>query len=180
MSWHTCTGPAFIFVTALFNHLCCLLHLQQTREVVMVVTIAPDKQARTNQQSRWKRTSAACRYLTQGCFCVDTLHSISIFFVNFIHPSSWLFPHIGSEKVCTLIKHSVTKFSVISSGQYTLSFITSFFEEMFFQSRNFYENKLIWYYGIIRSRQKWSGKCMVYGLMDKIPRTKTKTLPLWK
>ena len=30
----------------------------------------------------------------------------------------------------------------------------------------------------IRSRQKWSGECMVHGLMDTIPRTKTKTLPL--
>ena len=48
------------------------------------------------------------------------------------------------------MKHSVTKFSVISSVQYTLSFITSFFEEMFSQSiRIFYENNMIlWYYQI--------------------------------
>ena len=26
--------------------------------------------------------------------------------------------------------------------------------------------------------KKWSGKCMVHELMDTIPRTKTKTLPL--
>ena len=53
------------------------------------------------------------------------------------------FPHIDSKKVCTLIKDSVTKFSVISSVQYTLSFITSSFEEMFSQSRNFYENNMM-------------------------------------
>ena len=28
--------------------------------------------------------------------------------------------------------------------------------------------------------KKWSGKCIVHGLMDMIPRTKTKTLPLRK
>ena len=49
----SCTGLAYIFVIAISNHLCCLLHLQQTRKVVMVVTIAPGKQACTNQQSRW-------------------------------------------------------------------------------------------------------------------------------
>ena len=68
-------------------------------------------------------------------FCVDTLHSISIFLeILSIHPADF-FPHIDSKKVCTLIKHSVTK---------------------------------------------WSGKCMVHGLMDRIPRKKTKTLPLRK
>ena len=54
--------------------------VQQTRKVVMVVTIALGKQACTNQQSRWSRTTAACRYLTQGLYiCADTLHSISFF-----------------------------------------------------------------------------------------------------
>ena len=38
-AWYTCTGPAFIFVIAISDHLCCLLQLQQTR-VAMVVTIA--------------------------------------------------------------------------------------------------------------------------------------------
>ena len=47
---------------------------------------------------------------------------------------SWsLHPYL----LCTLIKHSVTKFPVISSIQYTLALITSFFEGMFSQSRNF-------------------------------------------
>ena len=36
---------------------------------------------------------------------------------------------------------------------------------------------ILWYYKI---GQKWSGKCMVHGLMDMIPRTKTKTSPLQK
>ena len=49
-----------IFVIAISNHLCCLLHLHQTSIVVIVVTVTPD------QQSRWKRTSAACRYPTQA------------------------------------------------------------------------------------------------------------------
>ena len=42
-----------------------------------------------------------------------------------------------------MIKDSVTKFSVISSVQYTMSFITSSFEEMFSQSRNFYKNNMM-------------------------------------
>ena len=72
-----------------------------------------------------------------------------VFFVKIINSSSCLYPHIDSKKVCTLIKHSVTKISVISSVQYTLPFITSFFEEMFSQSRNLYENNMIlWFYQI--------------------------------
>ena len=35
------------------HNLCCLLHLQQTRKVIIVSTIAPGKQACTNRQSRW-------------------------------------------------------------------------------------------------------------------------------
>ena len=83
-------------------------------------------------------------------FCVDTLHSISVF-CKLYYPSIQLtfFPHIDPKNVCTLIKHSVTKFSVILSVQDTLSFITSFFEEMVSQSRIFYENNMIlWYYQI--------------------------------
>ena len=42
----------------------------------------------TNQQSRWKRPSAACRYmylkLLRGCFCDDTLHSTSTFFFFYL------------------------------------------------------------------------------------------------
>ena len=40
--------------------------------------------------------------------------------------------------------------------------------------------RIIWYYGIIRSGQKWCGKCMVHKFMETILRTKTKTLPLGK
>ena len=40
--------------------------------------------------------------------------------------------------------------------------------------------RIICYYGSIRSGQKLSGKCMVHELIDTIPRTKTKTLPLRK
>ena len=55
--WYTCTGPAYIFIIAISNHLFCLLHLYQTRIEQMVVTIAPDQQAcildTPNQQSGW-------------------------------------------------------------------------------------------------------------------------------
>ena len=44
----------------------------------------------------------------------------------------------------TLSKHAVTEFSVISFIRRTLAFITSlFFDRMFAQSRNFYENNMI-------------------------------------
>ena len=49
--------------------------------------------------------------------------------------------------MCNLSKHSVTEFSVISVisfVQHTLAFITSlFFDRMFAQSRNFYENNIL-------------------------------------
>ena len=55
-----------------------------------------------------------------------------------------MFLHFDSKKVGTLIKHAVTKFSVISSVRYTLAFITSsFFDKMFSQSRNFYEDNMV-------------------------------------
>ena len=41
-------------------------------------------------------------------------------------------------------KHSVTEFLVISFVQHALAFITSlFFDRMFAQSRNFYDNNMI-------------------------------------
>ena len=46
--------------------------------------------------------------------------------------------------MCTLSKHAVTEFSVISFFQHTLAFITSLFlDRMFAQSRNFYDNNMI-------------------------------------
>ena len=48
----------------------------------------------------------------------------------------------------------MAKFSVISFVQYTLSFITSFFKEMYSQSRNFYGNNMIRYYQI-RPKVVW-------------------------
>ena len=66
---------------------------------------------------------------------------------------------------------------MILSVQYTLSFITSCFEEMFSKSRNFYENNLILWF---RSGQKWPGKCMARGLMNTIPRIKTKKITITK
>ena len=181
MSWHTCTGPVFIFFTAIFNHLRCLLHLQQTREVVMVVTNAPDKQAHTNQQSRWKRTSAVCRYLTQGLFLCwyATLHKL---FLCKFYPSIQLFFSAYWFRKGLYFDQTLCHnfFSDIIRSVYPVIYHFIFLKKCFSQSSNFYENKLIWYYGTIRSQQKWSGKCMVYGLMDTIPRIKTKTLPLWK
>ena len=96
---------------------------------------------------------------------------LQIFFVNF-------FPHFDFKKVCTLIKHSVTKFPVISSFQYTLAFITSFFEGMFSQSRNFNENNMILWYYQIRPRVVWK----VHGawIDGYDSQNKDKTLPLRK
>ena len=144
---YSCSGPAFILVIAISNHLCCLMHLQQTREVVMVVTIAPGKHPIPTSSQDGNEHLQHADTLLRGCFGVDTLQSISIF-CRLIHPANF-FRILIQKKVCTLIKHSVKKFSVISSVQYTLSFITSLFEEMFSQSRIFYENNIIlWYYQI--------------------------------
>ena len=101
-------------------------------------------------------------------FSVDTLHSIQLTFSRILI----------QKKVCTLIKHSVTKFlfsDIVHSVYPRPSFITSFFEEIFSQSRNFYENNMV-----LSDPAKRSRKCMMHGLMDTIPRTKTKTLPLRK
>ena len=46
--------------------------------------------------------------------------------------------------MCTLSKHAVTEFSVISLVQHTLAFITSLFlDRMFAQSSNFNKNNII-------------------------------------
>ena len=141
--WYTCIRPAYIFVIAIPSHLCYLLHLQQTRKVVMVVTIAPGKQAciPTSSQDGNEHLQHADTLL-RGCFFVLLQYT----------PFSWLFAHIDSKKVCTLIKHSVTKISVISSVQYTLPIIISFFEGNISQSMIFYANNMIlWYYQILES-----------------------------
>ena len=84
-------------------------------------------------------------------FCIDALHSISISFFIFIHPSSWLFSSYGFNK--GLYFDQTLCHKVFS--EYTLSFITSCFEEMFSQSRNFYENNMtLWYYQI-RPKVVW-------------------------
>ena len=86
-------------------------------------------------------------------FCIDTLHSISIYFLFlYIHPADF-FPHMDSIKVCTLIKHSVTKFSVSILCHLSLHVLKKCFRKVGIFMR-------IIYYGIIRSGQKWSGKCM--------------------
>ena len=82
------------------------------------------------------------------------------------------------KKVCTLVKHSVAKLSVISSVQYTLSFITSFFEEMFSQSRNFYDNNMILWYSQILSKVVWKVQGAWMDGYDS--QNKDKTLPLRK
>ena len=43
----------------------------------------------------------------------------------------------------------------MASVQYTLSFITSFFDKKFSQSRNFYENNMILWYYQIRPKVVW-------------------------
>ena len=73
-----------IFVIAISNHLCCLLYLQQTRKVVMVVTIAPGKRA----QQTVNMVRMQILYSGVVFICVDTLYSRSFFFINLIYPSS--------------------------------------------------------------------------------------------
>ena len=68
-------------------------------------------------------------------------------------------------------------FSDIVRSVYPVIYLFIFWGNVFPKKEFFM--RMIWYYGIIKSDQKWSGKCMVHGLMDSIPRTKTKkTLPL--
>ena len=166
--WYTCILQAYLFVIAISNHLCCLLHLHQTRKVVIVVKTGlyqPAVKMLTNICSMQIPDSVVV------FICADTLYSISCFCKFY---SSIQLTFFG-----TLIQKSFVLWSNTLSHsflQYTLAFITSFFEGMFSQSRNC--RRIIRYYVIIRSGQKWSGKCMVHGLMDTIPRTKTKTLPL--
>ena len=89
-------------------------------------------------------------------FCVDTLHSISIYCK--LYPSIQLtFFRIMIQKrfVHVLWSNTPSPFSVISFVQYTLSFITSFFEEIFSQSRNYYENNMILGYNQIQPKVVW-------------------------
>ena len=138
---------------------------------------------RTNRHVLYSYTQTAAKMVTNiysmqisySVFvCVDTVHMYLLFFVLFIHPSIYNYPveyfrHIDSIKVCTLIKHSVTKvFSDI---------ICSFITSLFSQSRNTYMNNILWYYQI-RPKVVWK---VVHGLIDAITRTKTRrTLPLRK
>ena len=71
---------------------------------------------------------------------------------------------------------------MISSVQYTLSFITSFFEEMFSQRRIFYENNMIsWYYQIQpkvvwKVHGEWIGGYISQNKDKNITITKNKSL----
>ena len=135
---YTCTRPAFIFITAISNHLGCLVHLHQ---------LAPDQQAYILQlhptSSQESNTHLQYADLLLSFFA-DTLHIKSkkyfLFFFFFFfggggkfYPSiyrplsSLFFPHCNSKKVCILSKHCITKLSVVSCVQYTLAFISSFF-----------------------------------------------------
>ena len=109
-------------------------------------------------------------------FCVDTLHSISIFFFKF-------YPSIQLIFFRTLIQKRFVLWSntLLQSFQSYRPFSKPWHLSLHFLKECFPKVGIfmkIIYYGIIRSRQNWSGKCMVHGLMDTIPRTKTKTLPL--
>ena len=120
-------------------------------------------------------------------FCVVTLHSISIFFVNFSHPSSWLFYAQWFKKIVSIPDLCPLSYFVLWSNTLSQSFqwyrpfsipchlSLHFLKERFPKEGIF--TRIIWY-GIIRYCQKWSGECMVHALMDTIPRTKAKTLPL--
>ena len=105
--------------------------------------------------------------------CVDTLHFISIY--------CKFYPSIQLTFFRTLNqKWDVhwSNFSVISSVQYTLSFITSFFEEKFSHSRIFMRIILILWYNQICPKVVWK----VHGawIDGYDSQNKDKTLPLRK
>ena len=84
------------------------------------------------------------------------------------------FLHIDSKKVFTLIKHSVTKFiTVISSVQYILAFISSFFLKECFPKKGFYENNIIVWYYQIRSKVVWK---VMHGLLNYQNNNKNNTI----
>ena len=156
MSLTVASNQQSYLYTCAYKHI-CLIHLHRTRinicysniqPSVLSVSLAMDQTSSNgfyNCNGQADLYQPAIKMVTNICsmhipysgviFSVDTLHSIQLTFPLILI----------QKKVCTLIKHSVTKFSVISSVQYTLglSFITSFFEEIFSQSRDFYENNMI-------------------------------------
>ena len=73
--------------------------------------------------------------LYSGFFLVLIHYTPEVFFVNFIHLSSWLFSAYWFKK--GLYFDQTLCHKVFSD---TLSFVTSFFEEIFSQSKKFYEN----------------------------------------
>ena len=166
--WYTCSRPAFIFVIAISNHL-----YQRSSNGCYNCT----GQAGPYQPAVKMVTNICSMQIPYSgvVFCVDTLHSIT-FFVNFIHPFSWLFFRILIQKRFVLWSNTLSQsfqwyrpFSIPS--RLSLHHLKICFPKVGIFMR------IIWYYGIIRSGQTWSGKCMVHG---SIPRAKTKTLPLRK
>ena len=182
------------------SHICklvCLIHLHRTsiyicysniQPSVLSVALATDQRSSNCCYNCTRQTGSFqpavkinlqhADTLLRGCFYVDTLHSISIFCCKFYPSIQLTFSAYDSKQFCTLIKHSVTKLSVILPVQYTLSYITSFFEEIFYQSRNFYENNMILWYYQIRPEVVW--KVNDAWIDGYNLRSKTKTLPLPK
>ena len=106
--------------------------------------------------------------------CVDKLYAIRLFiFVNVIHPSSWLFFHTLIKKRFVLWSNTLSQ-----SFQWYRPFSIPWHLSLHFLKECFRKvgifMKIIWYFGIIRSGQKWSGKCMVHGLMDTFPEQRQK------
>ena len=106
----------------------------------------------------WPSVTVTNDAAVQTCLLVECCCKVDSCWTVAIHPADF-FPHIDSIKVCTLIKHSDTKFLVISSVQFTQTFITSFFEGMFSQRRIFCENNMILWYYRIRSKVVWKVHC---------------------
>ena len=83
--------------------------------------------------------------------------------------------------MCTLSKHAVTEFSVISFIQHTLAFITSLFlDRMFAQSRNFYENNMILRFVLSDPAKSCLERSAWIDGYDYQNKDTQKTLPLWK
>ena len=90
--WYTCTWPAYIFVIALSNHQSCLLHLQQTRKGSNGCLNCTGQAGLYQQAVKMVKNICSMQIpYSEIVFFVVTFHSVSIFLINFSHPSSWLF-----------------------------------------------------------------------------------------
>ena len=177
----------------------CLIHLHRTsihiwyshiQPSVLSVALATDQRNSSGcynctgqaglHQPAVKMVMTICSIqIPYSCFCIDTIHCISIFFCKF-YPSFQLtfFPHIYLKRLVLWSNTLSQSYQWYHPFSIPCHLSLHFLKKCFPKEGTFM--RIIWNYGIIRSGQKWFGNCMLHGLMDAIPRTKTKTLPFRK